>query len=92
MLNDQQYEAKVNKVLGLDENDIDPNAGFIYPLGGCCNNAPCCFPDGCCPDGCCPDGCCPNGAPRRPWTLDATSLLLDGVEGDARLTVHHTQA
>ena len=33
-----------------------------------------------------------NGAPRRPWTLDATSLLLDGVEGDARLTFHHTQA
>jgi len=32
------------------------------------------------------------GAPRRPWTLDATSLLLDGVEGDARLTFHHTQA
>merc|ERR1711957_933818 len=33
----------------------------MYPLGGCCNYAPCLFPDGCCPDGCCPDGCCPNG-------------------------------
>ena len=33
-----------------------------------------------------------DGAPRRPWTLDATSLLLDGVEGDARLSFHHKQA
>ena len=31
-------------------------------------------------------------APRRPWTLDATSLLLVCVGGDARLTFHHTQA
>ena len=35
--------------------------------------------------------CNPSGAPLRPWTLGATSLLLDGVEGDARLTFYHTQ-
>lgn len=44
---------KVEKIFGLSTDRI-AERGVIYPLGGCCNYAPCCFPDGCCPDGCCP--------------------------------------
>jgi hypothetical protein len=57
-------EQKIQKILGLQSNNPGCNkdgTAIVYPLGGCCNYAPCLFPDGCCPDGCCPDGCCPNG-------------------------------
>lgn len=46
-------DRKVQKIFGLSTDRI-AEKGVIYPLGGCCNYAPCLFPDGCCPDGCCP--------------------------------------
>lgn len=46
-------DQKISKIFGLSTDEI-AQRGIIYPLGGCCNYAPCCFPDGCCPDGCCP--------------------------------------
>mmetsp|Transcript_56034 Transcript_56034/g.60641 ORF Transcript_56034/g.60641 Transcript_56034/m.60641 type:complete len:454 (+) Transcript_56034:166-1527(+) len=57
-------EQKIQKILGIKNGNPGFNedgTAIVYPLGGCCNYAPCLFPDGCCPDGCCPDGCCPNG-------------------------------
>jgi hypothetical protein len=78
-------DQKIRKIFGLSTDEI-AQRGIIYPLGGCCNYAPCCFPDGCCPDGCCPDGCCPNGCVgeqfkgccmsikgRPPWNAYAAS-------------------
>lgn len=46
-------EQKIKKIFGLSTDEM-AQAGVVYPLGGCCNYAPCLFPDGCCPDGCCP--------------------------------------
>ena len=46
-------DMKVRKIFGLSSDGMTDKA-IIYPLGGCCNYAPCLFPDGCCPDGCCP--------------------------------------
>eukprot|EP00985_Skeletonema_marinoi_P008603 scaffold3927_cov179-Skeletonema_marinoi.AAC.3 len=78
-------DRKVQKIFGLGTDRVEQGAAN-YPLGGCCNYAPCLFPDGCCPDGCCPDGCCPNGCVgeqfkgccmtikgRMPWDAPAAS-------------------
>jgi hypothetical protein len=54
-------DLKIRKLFGLSTDSMSSKSAVEYPLGGCCNYAPCLFPDGCCPDGCCPDGCCPNG-------------------------------
>lgn len=54
-------DLKIRKLFGLSTDTMASKSADEYPLGGCCNYAPCLFPDGCCPDGCCPDGCCPNG-------------------------------
>ena len=54
-------DLKIRKLFGLSTETMTSQSAVEYPLGGCCNYAPCLFPDGCCPDGCCPDGCYPNG-------------------------------
>jgi len=54
-------DLKIRKLFGLATDTLTSQSAVEYPLGGCCNYAPCLFPDGCCPDGCCPDGCYPNG-------------------------------
>lgn len=54
-------ELTIRKLFGLSTDAMASKSADEYPLGGCCNYAPCLFPDGCCPDGCCPDSCCPNG-------------------------------
>ena len=62
--------AKAKKMKILDVSGMDVNAAAAepgeqkeirYPLGGCCNYAPCCFPNSICPNSCCPNSCCPNG-------------------------------
>jgi hypothetical protein len=64
ILSKKVADQKIKKILGVEKSTPQYNkdgTAIVYPLGGCCNYAPCLFPDGCCPDGCCPDGCCPNG-------------------------------
>lgn len=51
-------KQKIQKILGIKNGNPGCNkdgTATVYPLEGCCNYAPCLFPDGCCPDECCPD-------------------------------------
>ena len=53
-LSEKLAEQKIQKILGVKSNNPECNkdgTAIVYPLGGCCNYAPCLFPDGCCPDG-----------------------------------------
>jgi len=54
ILSEEMAEQKIKKILGIKHQEPQYNkdgTAVIYPLGGCCNYAPCLFPDGCCPDG-----------------------------------------